>query len=62
MIGTPAAGGMILEVSTLITMLGIGLFALPAGIIAWGFAADIQGKAKKMIKFPYYGKEWEEKG
>jgi voltage-gated potassium channel len=42
-----------------IAMLGIGLFALPAGIIASGFAAEIQTKAKKILKCPHCGKEIE---
>jgi voltage-gated potassium channel len=44
----------------LIAMLGIGLFALPAGIIASGFAAELQNKAKSIIKCPHCGKEIEE--
>ena len=34
-------------VGALIAMLGIGLFALPAGIIASGFAAELQPKTSK---------------
>ncbi len=44
----------------LIAMLGIGLFALPAGIIASGFASELQTKSKKVLKCPYCGKDIEE--
>lgn len=44
----------------LIAMLGIGLFALPAGIIASGFAAELQNKAKRVLRCPHCGKEYEE--
>jgi len=43
-----------------IAMLGIGLFALPAGIIASGFAAELQNKARKIMKCPHCGREIEE--
>lgn len=43
-----------------IAVLGIGLFALPAGIIASGFAAELQNKAKKAVRCPHCGKEIEE--
>jgi voltage-gated potassium channel len=44
----------------LIAMLGIGLFALPAGIIASGFASEIQNKTKVIKVCPHCGKEIEE--
>lgn len=40
----------------LIAMLGIGLFALPAGIIASGFAAEIQHKPAETLVCPHCGK------
>lgn len=40
-----------------IALLGIGLFALPAGIIASGFASEIQKKDKKKVVCPHCGKE-----
>lgn len=39
-----------------IALLGIGLFALPAGILASGFAEEIQKKSKRRI-CPHCGKE-----
>jgi voltage-gated potassium channel len=39
-----------------IAFLGIGLFALPAGILASGFASEIQKKNQKEIKCPHCGK------
>ncbi len=45
----------------LIAMLGIGLFALPAGIIASGFASEIQNKTKEIKVCPHCGKEIEER-
>lgn len=41
--------------SAVIALLGIGLFALPAGIISSGIIAEIQGKKKKNIKCPKCG-------
>lgn len=40
-----------------IAMLGIGLFALPAGIIASGFAAEIQRNSEETLICPHCGKE-----
>jgi len=40
----------------LIALLGIGLFALPAGILASGFAEQIQKRKEKQIICPYCGK------
>jgi voltage-gated potassium channel len=40
-----------------IAMLGIGLFALPAGIIASGFAAELQAKPSESTICPHCGKE-----
>jgi voltage-gated potassium channel len=42
-----------------IAMLGIGLFALPAGIIASGFASELQNKSKEVKKCPHCGKDIE---
>lgn len=39
-----------------IALLGIGLFALPAGILASGFSGEIQKKNKKEINCPHCGK------
>ncbi len=39
-----------------IAVLGIGLFALPAGIIASGFAAEVQGKPPEVKLCPHCGK------
>jgi len=39
-----------------IALLGIGLFALPAGILASGFAAEIQRKEGKEQSCPHCGK------
>lgn len=44
-------------IGALIAMLGIGLFALPAGIIASGFAAELQAKPSKPTSCPHCGKE-----
>lgn len=41
--------------SAAIALLGIGLFALPAGIISSGIIAEIQEKKKKNIKCPKCG-------
>lgn len=40
-----------------IAVLGIGLFALPAGIIASGFAAELQAKHTETLICPHCGKE-----
>ena len=44
-------------VGAFIAILGIGLFALPAGIIASGFAAELQAKPSEPLICPYCGKE-----
>jgi voltage-gated potassium channel len=44
-------------IGALIAILGIGLFALPAGIIASGFAAELQAKPSEPITCPHCGKE-----
>lgn len=38
-----------------IALLGIGLFALPAGIIASGFSSELQNKTKEEIVCPHCG-------
>jgi len=43
----------------LIAFLGIGLFALPAGILASGFASEIQKKNQKEKKCPHCGQPYE---
>lgn len=43
-------------ISSLIAILGIGLFALPAGILASGFSEEMQ-KEKRPQKCPHCGKE-----
>lgn len=40
-------------------LLGIGIFALPAGIMASGFAEAIQNNSKQVGKCPYCGKDAE---
>jgi voltage-gated potassium channel len=42
-----------------IAILGIGLFALPAGILASGFSAQLAGEKKKTNTCPHCGKEIE---
>lgn len=49
-------GGKIL--SSILAMLGIGLFALPAGIVASGFLEELDGKRKR-CKCPHCKKEFE---
>jgi voltage-gated potassium channel len=44
-------------IGALIAMLGIGLFALPAGIIASGFAAELQVRPPETLVCPHCGKE-----
>jgi voltage-gated potassium channel len=44
-------------VGAFIAILGIGLFALPAGIIASGFASELQAKNTEPIICPHCGKE-----
>jgi len=40
-----------------IAVVGIGLFALPAGIIASGFASELQKQRQKKIICPHCGKD-----
>lgn len=42
---------------SIIAMLGIGLFALPAGIVASGFASEIQKNKREKKICPHCGKE-----
>ncbi|MCR4428196.1 MAG: ion transporter [Caldiserica bacterium] len=44
----------------IIALLGIGLFALPAGIIASGFAQEIRQEREEKIVCPHCGREIEE--
>ena len=44
-------------IGAIIAMLGIGLFALPAGIIASGFASELQAKDTERLICPHCGKE-----
>ena len=41
----------------IIALLGIGMFALPAGILASGFAEEIQRKRQKNNICPHCGKK-----
>lgn len=41
---------------SLVAILGIGLFALPAGILASGFAGEIQRRDQEEMKCPHCGK------
>ncbi|MCX7747409.1 MAG: ion transporter [Clostridia bacterium] len=50
---TPA--GKIL--SSIIAILGIGIFALPTGLLASGFAEEVQKRNKKRGKCPHCGKD-----
>ncbi|MDQ2693510.1 MAG: ion transporter [Chloroflexota bacterium] len=43
-------------IGAIIAMLGIGLFALPAGIIASGFAAELQPRPAEALVCPHCGK------
>jgi voltage-gated potassium channel len=45
---------------SIIALLGIGLFALPSGIIAAGFTEELQNKKKKPVICPHCGKAIEE--
>jgi len=45
---------------SLIAVIGIGLFALPAGILATGFLAEMQKEKKQKRKCPHCGNEFEE--
>jgi len=42
---------------SIISILGIGIFALPTGILASGFAEEIQKRRAKRITCPYCGKD-----
>jgi voltage-gated potassium channel len=42
---------------TIIAILGIGMFALPAGILGSGFVEEIQNRRDKIRKCPHCGKE-----
>ena len=44
----------------IIALLGIGLFALPAGVLASGFAEEIQAKKRTQKTCPHCGRELEE--
>lgn len=44
-------------IGLLIAVIGIGLFALPAGIIASGFVSELQQEKKEKIICPHCGKE-----
>jgi voltage-gated potassium channel len=44
-------------ISSLIAVLGIGVVALPTGLISAGFMDKIEKKDKKSKKCPYCGKE-----
>ena len=44
-------------IGSLIGMLGIGLFGLPAGIIASGFITELQVKSDKTVICPHCGKD-----
>ncbi len=48
-------------IGAVIAVLGIGLFALPAGIIASGFAAELQSKPNEPRICPHCGQQIEEK-
>jgi voltage-gated potassium channel len=47
---------------TVIALVGIGFFALPAGILATGFADEIQKERKKKRCCPHCGKDLPERG
>jgi voltage-gated potassium channel len=44
----------------IIALSGIGLFALPAGILAGGFAQELQQRGKKVVHCPHCGKPIDE--
>ena len=44
-------------IGSLIAILGIGVFALPAGIIASGFITELQNKKAKVLICPHCGKD-----
>lgn len=44
-------------IGAIIALLGIGMFALPAGILGSGFIEEIQKKQKEIKKCPHCGKE-----
>ena len=44
-------------IGSIIAILGIGLFALPAGILASGFASEMQDKRSQPNKCPHCGRE-----
>jgi len=44
----------------MIALLGIGMFALPAGILASGFAEEIQRRKEKRRICPHCGKDIDE--
>lgn len=54
-----SGAGKLLE--AIIALLGIGLFATPAGILASGFAQEIQQRQRKSRICPHCGKDIEEK-
>jgi voltage-gated potassium channel len=46
-------------VGAIISLLGIGLFAMPAGIVASGFAEELQARHRQTKKCPHCGREIE---
>jgi len=52
-----AAGKLL---GAIMALLGIGMFALPAGILASGFAEEIQRRQKKRRICPHCGKDIDE--
>jgi hypothetical protein len=49
--------GSVFNIHAFIAMLGIGLFALPAGIIASGFASELQKQKPEKAICIYTGKD-----
>ena len=45
----------------IIALLGIGMFALPTGILAFGFAEEIQRRRGERINCPHCGMDIDEK-